>query len=161
MLMKRLDSWLDAQTGWRRAVLVWLLLCPVAIGGATSWWGLVTLDASSPDLRLLGLTVALSLLGAWPITGLVIVAARWRRVQTGGRPVLSWRLYAAAICLVSTPVLDPIFEHVKWTPHDAHAVILLIPVLLSFVGAALSIQHASRQRRRRSALTADSPSLDA
>ncbi|HUZ35949.1 MAG TPA: hypothetical protein VMV17_06440 [Streptosporangiaceae bacterium] len=136
-------------------MLIWLLLCPVAVAAGSMYCAWVTLGTPRLDR---GSSAWRSAWRSWPpVAGLLDVAARRRQARGGREPVLSWRLYVALPCMMSGPVLLPVFQHLPpgWLP--AHWGILVTQVLLSLAGCGLMIQNAWLQQRRRTAAAPAGP----
>lgn len=100
------DSWLNRQRGWRRAVLMWAQMWPAS---AILWCG--SWELFRPGARVPGAAfpaiVVYSLAGAVPLVALVGLARRV--LARPGRhvpPALSWRLAAGAALLAAGMVID-------------------------------------------------------
>lgn len=106
----RLDSWLNRQTGWRRAVFIWLQMCPLAIMIANVIIEFTHALPPWPGLESLAV-VACSLVGTVLLAGLFVLLHR----SPAGRhlgPVLSWRRGAALYLLMFASVF--IYSYAFW-----------------------------------------------
>jgi hypothetical protein len=101
----RVDSWLNRQVGWRRAVLAWLKVCPVMIMVAVPVWYVGTPGIQRPSLEFAAVAPWF-LLAAVPLAGVSVRLQRDRPIGPMERPVFSWCTYAATLCWMAFVLLN-------------------------------------------------------
>ena len=125
--MDRLDSWLNRQTGWRRAAVLWVVLCPLAVGLGSSLW---------PGTAF-GEVAALSVLATVPFAGLAAVAQlRWQ-ARNPQKPQQSWRMCVAMWCLAGSVLLGTLTDRPLGRPLPASCE----PVVVSRALSVACSQH--------------------
>ena len=140
----RLDSWLNSQAGWRRAVLVWLQMWPPAIMFGCTFWSSTMTGAPGPGLEFFGV-VALSVLAAVPLAGAMVPVLRWR-VARNGRPVFSWCMYAGTLCMMAEVLLNELTDQQPYW-HHIHRAVGLVSLALALGAAGFSFEAIRRYRR--------------
>jgi hypothetical protein len=143
----RLDSWLNSQVGWRRAVLIWLQLSIPLIGCGCSLWSLITPGVPGLGLGFLE-AVAWSVLAAALATGIVLAVEHSRATRHSDRPVLSWRFSAAMLCMTAQALLGELTNQQPYWPR-IHRVVDIVSMVLILGGLTFGIEAARRYRRLR------------
>jgi hypothetical protein len=98
----RVDRWLNAQRGWRRLLIGWLFVAPVAVDAGLLWSGSGNLDdqGTVPTGSVL-LRVAIAVLVAIPVAA-VLVRLQLRILKSRPwNPGFSWRMIAAMYVLMT------------------------------------------------------------
>jgi L-asparagine transporter-like permease len=135
----RLDAWLNSQAGLLRVMLVWLLLCPLAVGLGTSSFDLFTLGVPRPGIVFV-LVAALSVVTAIPVAGLVVAAQRKRQElrrrqgQNSGPPLFSWRMGVAMWCVAAGVLLGTLIDQ---QPHGRGSALVIWLVQLALLAGAV------------------------
>jgi len=92
----RVDRWLNAQRGWRRALIFWLYFAPwfVDLGLLWSAWGNLDDQGTVPTGSVL-VHVAIAAVVGIPLAAVQVRVQLWVRKRRPRAPVLSWRIIAA------------------------------------------------------------------
>jgi hypothetical protein len=152
----RLDTWLNAQRGWRRFWLLWLNLYPIAmcLGVITMGWQGLT-GSEPPGPAFIFWSLALSVPGALLLTVLVLLTRRRyeRRAVTRGKiqkPLFFWRMTGYIFLLISAMTIQQfgMTQPHGWRHHhqvlDVTALVCLVcGMVLLFDG----LRYAYRLRR--------------
>ena len=143
--MDRVDSWLNSQVGWRRAILIWLTVCPAAILAGCGVWALVTPGAAGLGTGFVEVVVC-SVIAVVPFAWLATVVQR-RRVARGlSMPFFSWRLSASVVSMTAAVLPGVLFDQQPYWHHIHRAVDLSQMVFL--IAAVVLFLLAARRNRR-------------
>jgi hypothetical protein len=143
----RLDSWLNSQVGWRRAVLIWLQMSIPLIGCGCSLWALITPGVPGLGLEFLA-AVAWSALAAALATGIVLAVEHSRPTRHRDRPALAWWFSAATLCMTAQALLGELTNQQPYWPH-IHRVVDIVSMVLILAAVTFCIEGARRYRRLR------------
>jgi hypothetical protein len=151
----RLDTWLNAQRGWRRLGLLWLQTFPASILVVNAYLGWRGLSDSQPAGTEWVWLVALAVPCTTVLAGVVLLLrpGSERRAGSRGRfvqPLFSWRGTGFILLLASSKVAD---VYVTSAPYDwkqrHHALSAILMVLI--IGACVlgfeNFRYIRRMRR--------------
>ncbi|HEY5398534.1 MAG TPA: hypothetical protein VIL16_24420 [Trebonia sp.] len=147
--MDRLDTWLNAQRGWRRFGLLLVQIGPIAVLLA-----FCVVRVSGPSLPPLGLAfagvVALGLAGAalLSLLRLWLHARRGRDDRKKQVPLLTWRAIAYSPVMMGPFILIVSFNNASPEWHRQHHRVLDIALLILFPCMIFVMIEQSRYMKR-------------
>jgi hypothetical protein len=149
----RIDTWLNAQRGWRLLLVRCAAAPPAGLAGGALWSQYMTLDAATPQVRSLLARLALCTAASFLLAALTLLPPAWRGPARGpDRRWPTWRLLAylysffAAFVLMAYEQAEPL----SWRRHNGW----VFPVELALLGASMLMmawnwRYLARQRRLR------------
>ena len=151
--MDRLDTWLNAQRGWRFLLARCVFFAPLGLAAGSVWTHAVTVDPATPQVRALFARMALCVGASFLLAALTMLSPDWRRpARRTGRTVPAWRLIAGLYSFCGSFVVSAYrdAEPLAWRQHNGWA-FLVQPALIGVFVAMLAWRgdYLRRLRRRR------------
>jgi hypothetical protein len=150
----RLDTWLNAQRGWRLVLVRCVVLAPFGLVGGAMWSDEVTFDPATPQVRAMVARMALCTAASFLLAALTLLPPAWRSpARRPDRPWPTWRLIAylytfvAALLVAAYEQAEP--ETWGWHNHDRVLLLQLALVGVSLVMFVWNARYLSRLRRLR------------
>jgi hypothetical protein len=142
----RLDSWLNGQVGWRRAVLVWMQLCPWAVQVGVPAWAFFTPGTPRFDLVLLEV-LGWSVLAAALLTAAILALRGSIAARYSAKPMISVRLFLAALFMVAAYLLQLFIEGQPPSWRNSHRALWVAAPLIDLAAVAVLVGAVWRLRR--------------
>jgi hypothetical protein len=149
----RLDTWLNAQRGWRLLLVRCVVSAPVGLAGGALWSQRVTFDPATPQVRALAARMALCTAASFLLAALTLLPPAWRGpARRPDRPWPTWRLIAylysffAGFVVMAYEQAEPL----PWRWHNGWVFPVQLALLgVSFVMFVWNMHYLGRLRRLR------------
>jgi hypothetical protein len=150
----RVDRWLNAQRGWRRLLVGWLVTAPalVVMGLWWSGWGNIDSGTTVPTGAVL-LHVAIAALAGIPLMAVQVWPRRRRRKSRAWEPRFSWRMIVGMDTLMTGMgvLAYANTRTLAWQQHQHHLVSAALFVSLVVDGVMLIWNGLYSRKLRRQA----------